>query len=92
VHEIVTQVFGISPALPGFKKIRIAPQMGLLETARGTFSTPVGDVSVSWTRDGIFEVKVTADVEVEVVLDGVSSVHQLEKGKAIAFSRKTIRC
>ncbi|CEO59503.1 hypothetical protein PMG11_04177 [Penicillium brasilianum] len=92
VHEIVTQVFGISPALPGFKKIRIAPQMGLLETARGTFFTPVGDVSVSWTRDGNLEVKATADVEVEVVLDGVSSVQQLEKGKAIAFSRKTIRC
>lgn len=92
VHEIVTQVFGISPALPGFKKIRIAPQMELLESARGTFFTPVGDVSVSWTKNGTLEVKATADVEVELVLDGVSSVQQLEKDQAAAFSRKTIRC
>jgi hypothetical protein len=92
VHEIVTQVFGISPALPGFKKIRIAPQMELLECASGTFFTPAGNVSVSWTKDGGLEVKATADVEVEVVLDGGSLVQQLEKGKATTFSTKEVLC
>jgi hypothetical protein len=91
VHEIVTQVFGVSPALPGFKKIRIAPQMALLESARGKFFTSAGDISVSWTKDGGLELKATADVEVELVLDGVSSVHQLESGKMVAFSRKIVR-
>lgn len=91
VHEIVTQVFGISPALPGFKKIRIAPKMELLESARGTFFTPVGDVSLSWTKDGGLEVKATAEVEAEIILDGVSSTQRLEKEKAIVFSRKTVR-
>lgn len=90
VHEIVTQVFGVSPALPGFKKIRIAPRMELLENASGTFFTSAGNISVSWTKEGGLEVKATADLEVEVVLDGVSLVQQLEKGKAVAFSRKEV--
>jgi hypothetical protein len=92
VHEIVTQVFGISPALPGFKKIRIAPRMELLESASGRFFTPAGDVSVSWTKEDGLEVKATADVKVEVVFDGVSLVQQLEKGKAVAFSRRESLC
>ncbi|KAF3397994.1 hypothetical protein F1880_006433 [Penicillium rolfsii] len=90
VHEIVTQVFGVSPALPGFKRIRIAPRLELLESACGTFFTPAGDVSVSWTNQGELEVKATADVEVEIVLDGVSIVQQLEKSTTTAFSRKEV--
>jgi hypothetical protein len=64
--------------------------MELLENASGTFFTSAGNISVSWTKEGGLEVKATADLEVEVVLDGVSLVQQLEKGKAVAFSRKEV--
>ncbi|KAJ5100028.1 hypothetical protein N7532_007029 [Penicillium argentinense] len=86
VHEIVTQIFGISPAQPGFKRVRIAPQMELLETAQGAFITPAGKVSVAWTKDDL-EVETSADMEAEVVLSGSVSVHRFESGKSVFFTR-----
>ncbi|KAJ5146739.1 hypothetical protein N7526_000091 [Penicillium atrosanguineum] len=85
VHEIVTQLFGVSPARPGFKRVRIAPKIRLLESARGTFFTPVADITVGWTADGNLEVEATADVEAEIVIDGSPSVRQLEGGKSFVF-------
>lgn len=87
VHEVVTQVFGVSPAQPGFKRVRIAPRMELLETARGRFVTPAGDVSVAWDKEALV-VKITADLEAEVVIDELVSVHHFESGKQVVFARK----
>jgi hypothetical protein len=87
VHEIVTQVFGVSPAQPGFKRVRIAPRMELLETARGKFVTPFGDVSMAWTKETL-EVKVSADLEAEVFIGESVSVQHFESGKQVVFARK----
>ncbi|KAJ5378500.1 hypothetical protein N7509_011619 [Penicillium cosmopolitanum] len=87
VHEIVTQVFGVSPAQPGFKRVRIAPRMELLDSARGKFVTPSGDVSVAWTKETL-EVKASADLEAEVVIGESVSVQHFESGKQVVFARK----
>jgi hypothetical protein len=39
-------VLGISPAAPGFTKVRIEPQLGSLKWAEGTFPTPLGIIRV----------------------------------------------
>jgi len=44
------QVLGIQIAEPGCKKVRIKPNLGHLEWAKGTFSTPYGIVSVSHVK------------------------------------------
>jgi hypothetical protein len=87
VHEIVTQVFGVSPAQPGFKRVRIAPRMELFETARGKFVTPAGDVSVAWNKEAL-EVEVSADLEAEVVIGESVSVQRFENGRQVVFARK----
>jgi hypothetical protein len=43
-------VLGITPASPGFKTVRIQPQLGGLEFARGTFPTPQGIITVEHTK------------------------------------------
>ena len=86
VHEIVTQVFGVTPAQPGFKRLRIAPRTELLEKARGSFFTPAGKVKLTWTRGGCLEVETTEDLEADVFFGGRVSVHQLKCGKAVTFA------
>ncbi len=45
-------ILGITPAEPGFKRIRIEPQFGSkLTRARGNYPTPHGDVAVDWQID-----------------------------------------
>jgi len=39
-------VLGISPTAPGFRSVRIAPRLGDLHWAEGTFPTPLGVISV----------------------------------------------
>lgn len=86
VHEIVTQVFGISPAQPGFKRVRIAPRMELLESASGTFATPARNITMTWNKDYL-EVEASADLEVEIILNESSSVCRFEKGRRVNLRR-----
>jgi len=86
VHEIVTQIFGISPSQPGFKRVRIAPRMELLESASGTFSTPIGRITVTWSKEYL-EVEASADIEAEIVQGNSLSVCYIERGRRVYFSR-----
>lgn len=54
-------ILGITPAEPGFKKIRIEPQFGdKLSQAEGGYNTPEGEVWVEWTlNNGQLEMQVT---------------------------------
>jgi len=54
-----TNLLGIQPLEPGFKKLRIAPHPAHLKWARGTTWTPMGMVHVSWEqKDGEFKLQV----------------------------------
>ncbi|MBK1880506.1 alpha-L-rhamnosidase C-terminal domain-containing protein [Pelagicoccus mobilis] len=53
------RVLGISPAEPGFQKVRIEPELGRLKWAEGTFPTPHGEIFVRHERraDGTVKTK-----------------------------------
>lgn len=71
-YFLSTRVLGITPAAPGYKKIRIAPEPFHLTWANGTVPTPHGPVSVAWRlkEDGQLDLEYHAPegCEVEVVL------------------------
>lgn len=64
-------VLGITPAEPGFRKVRIAPRLGGLEWARGTFPTPHGVIRVEHhtSADGTVKTAVEAPQGVEVMCE-----------------------
>jgi hypothetical protein len=70
VFQLSAEVLGVRPLEPGFRRLRIAPQLGDLEHARGVFPTVRGDVYVGWKREGRglrLAVTVPEGTEAEVV-------------------------
>ncbi len=71
-YFLSTQVLGVKPIEPGFKRIRIAPQTFNLQWAEGVVPTPHGPITVSWkiTESGQVDVQYDAPegCTVEVVL------------------------
>ena len=62
-------VLGITPLEPGFKRVRIAPQLGRLRWAEGAYPTPLGPITVRHERqaDGTVKSTVAAPAGVTVV-------------------------
>ena len=55
LNHFYSNILGIRPAEPGFRKISIAPHPGDLHWARGNASTPKGMVKMSWRIEaGVF--------------------------------------
>ena len=50
-YEMPTVMLGVRPAVPGFAKVHIAPQVGKLQSAEGDVITPRGTVHVAWEKD-----------------------------------------
>jgi hypothetical protein len=44
------QVLGVTPLAPGFKRVRVVPQLGRLQWAEGTYPTPLGPIKVRHER------------------------------------------
>lgn len=67
-------VLGVRPAAPGFAKVRIAPHLGDLAWARGTFPTPHGLIRISHQRraDGSIASEIDLPAGVERVDTGPS--------------------
>ena len=61
-------VLGVKPLAPGFTRVRIAPQLGNLKWAEGTYPTPLGPIKVRHDRqpDGSVKSKVEAPPGIEV--------------------------
>lgn len=61
-------VLGVKPLEPGFKRVRIAPRLGRLKWAEGTYPTPFGPIKVRHTKkpDGTIDSKIDAPAGVEV--------------------------
>lgn len=47
-YQLLATVLGIRPAEPGFAKVRIAPELGMLKRASGRMPHPRGEVKVSY--------------------------------------------
>ncbi|MBQ5960294.1 MAG: hypothetical protein IJL53_06480 [Firmicutes bacterium] len=73
LYEFPRMLLGVQPDAPGWKKIRIEPHAIWVDSLSGTVPTPVGDLSVSWTRakDGLLHLNVQApDVPVTIRVNG----------------------
>ena len=65
---LAEDVLGIEILEPGCKKMKIHPDLGDLEWAKGTYPTPYGIVSVSVKKDGDSTiVEVDAPEEIEII-------------------------
>lgn len=51
-RDLIVHTLGITAAEPGFRAVRIEPQLGNLEWARATVPTPHGPISVEAFSDG----------------------------------------
>lgn len=62
-------VLGIQPLAPGFRRVRIAPQLGDLEWVEGSYPTPHGLIRVRHERtpDGSLRSTIDAPPEIEIV-------------------------
>ena len=62
-------VLGIQVLEPGCRKVKIAPHLGDLSCARGTYPTPFGVITVCHTKkeDGSIHTEITAPEEIEIV-------------------------
>jgi alpha-L-rhamnosidase len=86
-----TALAGINPdpVSPGFRKIRIEPQVVRdLRWASGSVETPRGQVASSWSRDGDrlrLEMVIPVGSEAEIILPklGLKSVAVTESGKPV---------
>ncbi len=61
-------VLGITPLEPGFKKVRIVPQLGRLKWAEGAYPTPLGAIKVRHERQADGSVKSTIDAPAGMVV------------------------
>lgn len=68
LYELPTITLGVRPAVPGYKKVKIAPVPGYLTSASGRVKTPVGEISVAWRiKDGSFKIDYEVPEDIEVV-------------------------
>lgn len=69
LFQMSARILGITPLSPGFKDIRIRPQMCDLKWAKGKVPSPLGNVEVEWSLSGS-----KLRVEVLVPLDSTASL------------------
>ena len=63
-RDFLTEILGIQPLEPGFKKILVRPQTGFLINASGGMPTPLGFVRVAWnSSNGKFRAEVELPAE-----------------------------
>ncbi|MBK8024498.1 MAG: hypothetical protein IPK19_24485 [Chloroflexi bacterium] len=82
-YFLSTQVLGVTPTAPGYRRIRIAPKTFNLQWAAGTVPTPHGIISVSWrVLDGHLEISCDApeECEVEVIAGDLSPIRRYSAG------------
>jgi alpha-L-rhamnosidase len=66
--DLLSSVAGVESAAPGFAKVQIEPHLGPLSRVRATVPHPLGDISVSYLRQGNH---LTADVALPEKIDGM---------------------
>lgn len=81
INEIVSRIFGLSPASAGYKSLKIDPALSLLpQHSGGNFVTKHGTISLSWDNSVGLQVISDFDVEVEVVGQGGLEIFHLKTG------------
>lgn len=73
VFHYFATLLGIRPASPGFATVRIEPQLGPLDFARGMMAHPRGSITARFERDGEKlrgEIELPREVSGELILNG----------------------
>lgn len=52
-RDMLVYTLGVTPAVPGFAKARIAPRLGSLDWARGKVPTPSGSISIEVSKESV---------------------------------------
>jgi hypothetical protein len=69
--DFLTEILGVQPLAPGYRKIRIAPKPTGLRWAEGTVPTPQGAVHVHWEMDAdefVLKVKTPPAIPTLIIL------------------------
>lgn len=53
LYELPSAILGVRPAEPGYRSAIIDPHPAGMLHARGTVATPLGQISVSWSRESL---------------------------------------
>ncbi|KRE55995.1 alpha-L-rhamnosidase C-terminal domain-containing protein [Paenibacillus sp. Soil750] len=80
--EFPASILGVTPAEPGFSVVRIEPQIGKLEWAKGSVATVKGMVEVDWKLE---ENDFTLSVKVP---EGVTALVKLPDGSEQTFTNE----
>ncbi len=88
VWTLSTNVLGISPLEPGYRKLRIAPKTGNLKWAKGVLPTVHGNVAVSWKKD---KATFCLDVEIPAGCDAEIVLPRLGEACDLVYNKKKIR-
>ncbi|GLA20476.1 hypothetical protein AnigIFM62618_009050 [Aspergillus niger] len=86
VNEIVTQLFGVKPAEPGFGRVRIEPRRELVAKAEGLLYTTRGKIKVQWGPGKPLTVEATSKIQVEIVVAGQVVKKVLGPEEPVIFS------
>ncbi len=74
LYHLAEQVLGVQQVEPGWRKVKIVPQVGDLDYARGTVPTPGGLIRVEWEKAGEDQFAVRIDlppgIEAEFIAPG----------------------
>jgi alpha-L-rhamnosidase len=70
VYELLSTVCGVEPASPGFRTVRIEPNLGPLQRVSGRVAHPAGFIDVRFERSGD---SLDGDVELPQGISGVVS-------------------
>lgn len=73
LHHFFASILGVTPAAPGFEKVRIHPQLGKLQYANGTVPHPRGFIQVEATRTQSGKLEITARLPEGVTLAASSA-------------------
>ena len=69
-RDLVTYVLGVTPAAPGYERVRVAPRLGALDWAEGSVPTPHGPVRVRAERGGV---RIESPVFIDLDLPGLQT-------------------
>ncbi|KEF55474.1 uncharacterized protein A1O9_08224 [Exophiala aquamarina CBS 119918] len=81
INEIVSRIFGLSPASAGYGSLKIEPAFSLLpQHSKGSFVTKNGKVSFSWDSSVGLQILSAFDIQVEIMGQRGPEIVHLKKG------------
>lgn len=85
IHDFIANVTGLTPAAPGFKRIRLEPRRELWKEMSGSFAVGRGSIAISWSPGEPVQLLPSFDTDVEVCDGGASTLYNVTKDTTLRF-------